>query len=193
MRSLLLQQDAEVFSRFDIYWESLPNIIMLLLSRADKEGFVEWLQGRFELCCGDAYFLRDIFRSPEGKRYLTSEMFLSALWFLDKDDSVCTVVENERQHGSLRIGYGVKLQQLVRQVGRQYLKELMQEHRGRGLGHDRDKPLVHERIRQTVQFHREVERAKHKSRKRMCDPRVAYASHRDSLDKRSADAPRTRQ
>jgi len=80
------------------------------------------------------------------KHVMVSARFEEVIASLDLDDSVCTVIECERQHGSLRVGYGTELKALPRQCVRNFLREWLMEHRSRDLGES--SPAVKERLRE---------------------------------------------
>jgi hypothetical protein len=113
---------------------------------------------------------------------MSSARFEEIISALDLDDSVCTVIECERQHGSLRVGYGTQLKALARQCVRNFLREWLMEHRSRDLGES--SPHVEERLREVVRLQALVQRESKRARKRPNTARNAFATAKDSEDRR---------
>eukprot|EP00969_Alexandrium_andersonii_P130011 5747729-Alexandrium_andersonii.AAC.1 len=69
---------------------------------------------------------------------------------VDGDDSAATIVECERQHGRLRVGYGCKFKSVTTAAAHNALDEWSLEHRDRGLGNDDPAREPRERLRDAV-------------------------------------------
>ena len=120
-RGLVLQQASEFFMRMDWHYESFPRKWFTL--RLPGGNLRQFCADARDLpsCCKDIGFTR---RACDRSAADFDNGFLSVLASIDLDDSISTIVENERQHGRLRVGYGVKLQMLER-----CLAKAMQEQR----------------------------------------------------------------
>ena len=112
-RGVALQQSAELWMRLDWHYTSFPRRwFTLRLPGADLESFCASARA-LPQCCTDIGFTQRALRRPQADFQIG---FMSALASIDQDDSIATIVENERQHGRLRVGYGVKLQALERSL-----------------------------------------------------------------------------
>ena len=95
-RKHVLQLDADFWFRFDVRYECAPNTL-----------FVSKMDGDLEDCCLDPFFTRraKVNCSPE---FFDSPEFSQLMKHVSTDDSVSTIVENERQHGRHRVSARAK-------------------------------------------------------------------------------------
>ena len=124
----------------------------------------------------------------ELKAFLGSSTFDAVLRHVDSDDSVATILENERQHGRGRVGYGSKLKTITTALVKSFLAEFVTEHRSRGLGiaaSELREPQ--ERIRGVVKFSAAVKAAEALSKKRpgAGSVRNLFCTTQDSNDRRN--------
>ena len=179
-RAIVLQQDAEFWLRFDLHWDALPRTWFKLRLGMDIDSFLAEL-ARTPPCCKDKWFTQQAEKKP---RAAFGKPLLQALESVDLDDSSSTVVEVERQHGRLRVGYGVNLQSLNRSLTRAYLQEWMLEHYDRGFESDPYR-VAEERLRKVV-------RAGKRKRKRLgqaaqgSNPRQMFITAMDVASKAAA-------
>ena len=146
-RGLVLQQDAELWLRFDLHYESFPRCwFKLRLPGITIDDFLD-ATCALDHCCVDRGFTKRALERPRSA-FKADDSFLSCLASIDQDDSTVTVVENERQHGRLRVGYGVELQELSRSLAKAFLGEWSLEHQERGLAGPQ--PCQGERLRIAV-------------------------------------------
>ena len=114
-RAVVLQQDAEVWFRMDWYYDSFPRAwFRMRLPGSNLRTFLEDTR-RLPNCCVDIAFTQRALARPQ-KDF--DQSFIDALASVDLDDSIATIVENERQHGRLRMGYGCRLQALERSLSK---------------------------------------------------------------------------
>ena len=95
-RKHVLQQDADFWIRFDVRYECAPNTL-----------FVSKLDGDLEDCCLDPFFTRRA-KTNCGPEVFDEPEFTRVMQHVSTDDSVSTIVENERQHGRHRISARAK-------------------------------------------------------------------------------------
>lgn len=114
-RAVVLQQDAEVWFRMDWYYDSYPRAwFRMRLPGSNLRTFLEDTR-RLPTCCVDSAFTQRALARPLRD---FDKSFMDALASVDQDDSIATIVENERQHGRLRSGYGCRLQALERSLSK---------------------------------------------------------------------------
>ena len=102
-------------------------------------------------CCLDGLWSRRRRKSETAKgrpsdSVFDSVGFESSLKCIDCEDSVCTVIENERQHGRMRVKHHRKL---PNELLRCYLEEWSIEHKARGFGQMQTETPA-ERLREVV-------------------------------------------
>ena len=131
------------------------------LPGADKAALVQEALDQ-ETCCIDRLFTQRLLKAHTPAE-LVGPVFERVLASIDADDSAVTIVECERAHGKLRVGYGKALQTIERAMAKAFLQEWGQEHRDAGLGHSQ-KPPECERLRGAVTTHLRAERQEKKQR-----------------------------
>ena len=116
--------------------------------------------------------------------------FLNCLRSLDTDDSCVTIVENERQHGRMRVGHVAVKSGMPHVVSCGLLGEWQLEHRSRGLGTDHQRAHRDDRLRKALAAKKASTEVKVK--RRVIDPEKQYVQERDSQAKRALGRKRPR-
>ena len=114
-RALILCQSADFFHRFDVTYGSLPHSFFKLRLPRDQDATIQELTSK-NSCCGDSFFSKKILsREDRGVSLLRSPEFTVALQSMDLEDSSVSVLENERQHGRMRmdISYACSMKSVV--------------------------------------------------------------------------------
>ena len=104
--------------RFDLNYSTWPfKWFRMPETGVDKARFVDDAVSVFEHtpCCMDRTFSQRLIEK-HGRAGLLSAEFDRVLRSIDEDDSCCTIMEVERQHGYVRVGYGKHLQTLERMI-----------------------------------------------------------------------------
>jgi hypothetical protein len=148
-RALVLTQSADFFMRFDLHYEAYPRCLMKLRLPGQRKGQLLERMLALPRCCLDGPFTRRAVQTHVPSDFDTSN-FDHVLQSIDRDDSCVSIVENERQHGRLRVGYGRHLGCLERASAHGLLQDWAMEHKSRGLGQSASAP-VKERLRGVVE------------------------------------------
>ena len=126
---------------------------------------------------------------------MRGEPFKVLLSSLDKEDSCCSVTENERQHGKMRLGvkWGSGHKSLPAAAAGSYLGEWKSEADARRPSDSRprsSKPTPKERLRSVLAFASEVERELAKDRQRIGGggPKLLWAHYQLAQEKLRLDA-----
>jgi hypothetical protein len=181
-RALVLTQSADFFMRFDLHYESYPRCLMKLRLPGQRNGQLLERMMALPQCCLDGPFTRRAVNTHAPSDFDTSN-FDHVLQSIDRDDSSVSIVENERQHGRLRVGYGRHLQSLERASAHGLLEEWALEHKNRGLGQSASAP-VKERLRGVVEQHAcniRLERAA-KGGRPGGNPKIMYINAMEALE-----------
>eukprot|EP00971_Amphidinium_carterae_P150075 2974853-Amphidinium_carterae.1 len=179
-RALLLQQSADFSLRFDLHYNAFPRQWFTPAAMFSAEALEDIIQRAATLpaCCVDTLFTQRLLQKWPSGEGLPRSVLQSALKSISSEDSACCIVENERQHGRLRAGYGKHLQGLRQTLAEGYLMEWQLEHADRGFGHTDAVLQRGERLRTVIKNLRVLKKDKER-RGRSGNAKLAWVAAQD--------------